>query len=60
MYDQLKEMNNGGPVTDDNVKAVVVNYLKNLVGLEDGQIEKLETRLVGESSARAEVALLAA
>ena len=60
MYDQLKEMNNGQPVTDDNVKAVVVNYLKNLVGLDDEQIEKLETRLVGESSARAEVVLIAA
>jgi len=60
MYDQLKEMNNGQPVTDDNVKAVVVNYLKNLVGLEDEQIERLETMLVGESSARAEIALLAA
>ena len=60
MYDQLKEINNGQPVTDDNVKAVVVNYLKNLVGLEDEQIEKLETMLVGESSARAEVVLLAA
>jgi uncharacterized membrane protein YvbJ len=53
-------MNNGQLVTDDNVKAVVVNYLKNLVGLEDEQIEKLETMLVGESSARAEVVLLAA
>jgi len=60
MYDQLKEMNNGQAVTDDNAKAVVVDYLKNLVGLEDEQIEKLETRLVGESSAQAEAALLAA
>ena len=60
MYDQLKEMNNGQPVTDDNVKAVVVNYLKSLVGLDDEQIERLETRLVGESSAQAEVTLIAA
>ena len=60
MHDQLKEMNNGQPVTDDNVKAVVVNYLRNLVGLDDEQIRKLETRLVGESSARAGVALIAA
>ncbi len=60
MYDQLKEMNNGRPVTDDNVKAVVVSYLKNLVGLEDEQIDELETRLLGESSTRAEVASLAA
>jgi len=32
MYDQLCEMNNGEPVTDANLKAVVVNYLKNMVG----------------------------
>jgi len=37
-----------------------VNYLKSLVGLDDEQIERLETRLVGESSAQAEVTLIAA
>ena len=60
MYDQLKEMNNGQPVTDADVKAVVVNYLKNSVGLDDEQIKELEIKLVGEASAYAEEVLLAA
>ena len=60
MYDQLKEMNNGQPVTDADVKAVVVNYLKNSVGLDDEQIKELEIKLVGEASACAEEVLLAA
>jgi len=60
MYDQLCEMNNGEPVTDANLKAVVVNYLKNMVGLDDGQIEKLEAILVGETSAQAGTIFLAA
>lgn len=60
MYDQLREMNGGEAVTDANLKAVVVNYLKNMVGLDDDQIEALETILVGEASARAEVVFLAA
>jgi hypothetical protein len=53
-------MNGGEAVTDANLKAVVVNYLKNMVGLDDDQIEALETILVGEASARAEVVFLAA
>ena len=60
MYDQLKEMNNGQPVTDADVKAVVVNYLKNSVGLDNEQIKELEIKLVGEASAYAEEVLLAA
>ena len=60
MYDQLREMNNGEPATDANLKAVVVNYLKNIVGLDDGQIEALEEILVGKTSARAATILVAA
>lgn len=60
MHDQLREMNGGEAVTDANLKAVVVNYLKNMVGLDDDQIEKLEIMLVGEASAQAETIFLAA
>jgi protein tyrosine/serine phosphatase len=51
MHDQLKEMNNGQPVSDNEVKAVVVNYLTNMVGLSEEQIRQLEVKLVGEASA---------
>lgn len=60
MHDQLREMNNGQPVTDANLKAVVVNYLKNMLGFDDDQIEKLETILVGEASAQAKTIFFAA
>lgn len=60
MYDQLKEMNNGRPVTDADVKAVVVNYLTSSVGLNDEQIKELEIKLVGEASAQVGEVFLAA
>lgn len=60
MHDQLKEMNNGQPVTDDMVKTVVVNYLTNMVGLSEEQVKALETKLVGGNSVLAKSLLTAA